>query len=208
MYRAKSSNKRYGSLRRRRIVASGAAVLSKAKCPDAASPAGVATATLQGMRWRLPSPLGPLLLEQEGEALTRLRIEGRGAAPGETPGETPGEAPTALLREAARQLAAYFARERRDFALPLAPAGGGPFERQVWQALTEIPYGATETYGSLARRVGGVARAVGQACGANPLPIVIPCHRVLAAGGSGGFSAPGGVDTKYRLLALEGAALL
>ena len=154
------------------------------------------------MRWQMASPLGGLLLEEEEGALVRLRIGGAPAAP------PAGAAPTPLLREAAAQLEAYFARDRRGFDLPLAPAGGGPFERQVWQALTEIPYGATETYGSLARRIGGVARAVGQACGANPLPILVPCHRVLAAGGSGGFSAPGGVDTKYRLLALEGAALL
>ena len=89
----------------------------------------------------------------------------------------------------------------------LAPEGGA-FETRVWRALAAIPYGVTRTYGALAKELRGEARAVGQACGANPIPVIIPCHRVLSAAGSGGFSAPGGVDTKYRLLVHEGAALL
>lgn len=154
------------------------------------------------------SPLGPLTL---GEAEGRLVTLGFGAADGE------GRAASPLLSEAAAQLAAYFDRRLTRFDLPLGPRGAG-FQRRVWRALTEIPYGATATYGQLARQLGANkpgadvlavgARAVGQACGANPIPIIIPCHRVLASSGSGGFSAPGGLDTKYKLLCLEGAALL
>lgn len=140
--------------------------------------------------------LGPLTVTERGGAIVRLRF-GREGGGGDSP----------LLREAARQLQDYAAGRRRDFDLPLAP-DGGPFETRVWQALSAIPYGATRTYGALAKELQGEARAVGQACGANPIPVIIPCHRVLSAAGSGGFSAPGGVDTKYRLLVHEGAALL
>ena len=140
--------------------------------------------------------LGPLSVFERDGAIVRLRF-GREGGTDETP----------LLREAARQLEDYAAGRRRDFDLPLAPAGGA-FESRVWQAMAAIPYGATRTYGALAKELKGEARAVGQACGANPIPVIIPCHRVLSAVGSGGFSAPGGVDTKYRLLVHEGAALL
>jgi methylated-DNA-[protein]-cysteine S-methyltransferase len=103
-----------------------------------------------------------------------------------------------------RQLLAYFDRSRTTFDLPLAPAGGSPFERAVWEAMRAIPYGETWTYGDLAARLGGVARAVGGACGRNPIPIVIPCHRVLGAGGKlVGFSGGSGIDSKARLLDLE-----
>ncbi|HKY94472.1 MAG TPA: methylated-DNA--[protein]-cysteine S-methyltransferase [Kiloniellales bacterium] len=140
--------------------------------------------------------LGPLSVTERDGAIVRLRF-GREGGTDDTP----------LLREAARQLQDYAAGRRRDFDLPLAPEGG-PFETRVWRALSAIPFGATRTYGALARELKGEARAVGQACGANPIPVIIPCHRVLSAAGSGGFSAPGGVDTKYRLLVHEGAALL
>jgi methylated-DNA-[protein]-cysteine S-methyltransferase len=87
--------------------------------------------------------------------------------------------------------------------LPLAPAGSA-YQQKVWRAMTEIPYGKSETYGELAGRIGSVARAVGGACGSNPIPIVIPCHRVLGGGGGMvGFSAAGGVADKRLLLALE-----
>lgn len=140
--------------------------------------------------------LGPLSVTEQDGAIVRLRF-----------GREGGSDDTALLREAALQLQDYAAGRRRGFDLPLAPAGG-PFETRVWQALSAIPFGMTRTYGALARELQGEARAVGQACGANPIPVIIPCHRVLSAAGSGGFSAPGGVDTKYRLLVHEGAALL
>ena len=105
--------------------------------------------------------------------------------------------------EAVRQLREYFAGERTDFDLPLAPHGT-EFQRSVWRHLQGIPYGATISYGELARRVGNskASRAVGSANGKNPLPIVIPCHRVIAGDGTlGGFG--GGLPMKQALLALE-----
>ena len=111
------------------------------------------------------------------------------------------------LPHRAAQLGEYFAGKRREFDLDLAPYGTD-FQLRVWQALREIPYGAVRNYGDIARaiRQPGAARAVGQANGCNPLPIVIPCHRVIASDGTiGGYS--GGLAIKHRLLALEGAEL-
>lgn len=108
------------------------------------------------------------------------------------------------LRE---QLAEYFRGTRRGFDLPLAPRGT-PFEQRVWAALVDIPYGGVTTYGELARKLGdpNAVRAVGRANGANPIPIVIPCHRVIGADGSlVGYG--GGLDVKIRLLELEGVLL-
>ena len=117
----------------------------------------------------------------------------------------PTKTDNALLQEAARQLRAYFAGERRDFDLPLKPRGS-EFQRAVWQEMLKIPYGETRSYGDLARATGGIARAVGTACGANPIPILIPCHRILAADRQlGGFSGGKGPETKAFLLTLEGA---
>jgi methylated-DNA-[protein]-cysteine S-methyltransferase len=107
------------------------------------------------------------------------------------------------IAEAARQLREYFAGKRAQFDLLLAPEGTA-FQRDVWRQLQEIPYGETISYGELARRVGNpkASRAVGSANGANPLPIVIPCHRVIAGDGTlGGFG--GGLPTKQTLIALE-----
>lgn len=115
--------------------------------------------------------------------------------------------PTPLLAEARRQLEAYFARRLSGFDLPLAPQGS-PFEQRVWEAMRRIPYGLTARYGDLAREVGSAPRAIGRACGRNPIPIVIPCHRVLAAGGLGGYSGGDGLSTKRLLLALEARAPL
>ena len=140
----------------------------------------------------IPSPLGLLAAFEESGAIVRLRW-GKGANDS-----------SPLLDAARAQLTDYFAGHLQTFDLPVAPKGSD-FERAVWAELTRIPYGRTLTYGDLAARVNGVARAVGGACGANPIPIIIPCHRILAAGGGmGGFSAPGGVETKRRLLELEG----
>lgn len=111
----------------------------------------------------------------------------------------------ARCAEALAQVAAYFAGERRDFDLPLAPVGT-PFQQQVWTALQAIPFGATTSYGALAAQLGqpGGAQAVGRANAANPLPVVVPCHRVIGADGSlTGFL--GGLDRKAALLRLEGA---
>jgi methylated-DNA-[protein]-cysteine S-methyltransferase len=149
-------------------------------------------------RLSLDSPVGRLSLFEENGALAALDWGMKRAA---------GE-PTPLLLEAKRQLLAYFAGKLRIFDLPLAPAGS-PFEQRVWQLMSAIPYGETRSYGDLAEDLGAMPRAVGQACGRNPLPILIPCHRVLAAGGAlGGYSGGRGVDTKRRLLILEGALLV
>lgn len=111
--------------------------------------------------------------------------------------------PSPVTRAAADQLAAYFAGTLRNFDLPLAPRGSA-HEITVWTELCRIPFGQTITYGELARRSASVARAVGGTCGANPIAIIIPCHRVTAAGGAlGGYSGHGGPDTKRKLLALE-----
>lgn len=112
--------------------------------------------------------------------------------------------PTALEAEGLRQLAEYFAGERQVFDLPLDWGEG--LNAAVRRAMAAIPFGETRTYGEISALVGAPAQAVGQACGANPIPIIIPCHRILGAKTLGGFSAPGGVETKVALLRLEGAA--
>jgi methylated-DNA-[protein]-cysteine S-methyltransferase len=139
----------------------------------------------------IESPVGALTITEDDGAIIGLAW-GRAATDAETP----------LLRRAARQLEAYFAGRLRHFDLPLAPQGTA-HQRRVWQAMAEIPFGETESYGSMARRLGSAAQAVGQACGANPIPVIVPCHRVVAAGGLGGFSGGAGVATKEILLARE-----
>ena len=146
--------------------------------------------------WR-ESPLGPLGVGEEDGALTLILFDGQPVPAGYREGETP------LLADAHRQLAAYFAGERQTFALPLAPAGT-PFQQAVWQALREIPYGETCSYSDIARQVGKpkASRAVGMANHRNPLPVIIPCHRVVGAGGAlTGYG--GGLERKALLLALE-----
>jgi len=148
----------------------------------------------------IESPIGPLVLAGGSAGLTGIRfgkgIAARDAEPSWVRDETP-------FREAVAQLRAYFAGERRDFDLALDPRGT-PFQRRVWNELCRIPYGETISYGELARRVQSprAARAVGLANGQNPLPIVVPCHRVIGAGGDlVGYG--GGLDIKDKLLALE-----
>lgn len=109
---------------------------------------------------------------------------------------------TSLLRHAREELHAYFDGELTAFALPLAPAGT-PYQQRVWQALCAIPYGATRSYLEIARVAGGSPRSVGQANGNNPIPIIIPCHRVVATTHLGGYSGGDGLATKRWLLALE-----
>jgi methylated-DNA-[protein]-cysteine S-methyltransferase len=149
----------------------------------------------------IDSPVGRLSITEAGGAVVRIAWGDHEAGePQAQPGETP------LLARAAQQLSEYFAGTRRDFDLPLDPAGT-PFQRRVWTEMARIPFGATESYGALARKTHSVARAVGGACGANPIPIVIPCHRVVAEGGAlGGFSGGTGPATKRALLELEGVA--
>lgn len=150
----------------------------------------------------LQSPIGALLLIADDAGLTEIRM-----APFEAPAEALNPAHP-ILAAARAQLGAYFAGERRTFELPLAPAGSA-FQRSVWAALQQVPYGTTIGYGEQARRLGSptAARAVGAANGRNPLPIVIPCHRVIGAGGAlTGYS--GGLWRKEWLLRHEGALLL
>lgn len=108
-----------------------------------------------------------------------------------------------LLEKAAEQLAAYFAGELKEFYLPLNPKGDA-FQQSVCQAMLEIPYGETTTYGAIADKLDTYGQPVGNACGNNTIPIIIPCHRVLGAHGIGGYSGEGGVERKIELLKLEG----
>jgi len=152
---------------------------------------------------RIDSPVGPLLLAASDDGLHA--IEFHDARHPVKRGDDWRDGNHPLLREAERQLREYFAGKRRSFDLPLAPKGT-PFQREVWQALASIPYGRTSSYGELAARVGrpSASRAIGAANGRNPLPIVLPCHRVIGADGSlTGFG--GGLPTKQFLLKLEGA---
>jgi len=107
-----------------------------------------------------------------------------------------------LLSEAVAQLEAYDAGRLKEFDLPLAPKGS-EFQQQVYAAMQAIPYGETITYGEIAKALGCPAQPVGQACGANPIPVIIPCHRVLSKNGIGGFSGAGGVEGKIALLKHE-----
>lgn len=139
----------------------------------------------------IDSPVGRLRLTEQGGALTEVAWADAAA-----------RAPTALLDEAARQIAAYFDGQLTAFDLPLAPAGTG-FRQSVWGQMCEIPYGETRTYNDLAKALKTSPRPVGGACGANPIPIVIPCHRVTASAGPGGYSGGNGLETKHYLLDLE-----
>ena len=151
------------------------------------------------MAWlALETPFGTMAVEGE-TALTRLWL------PDALPVRQDREKETPLLRRARRELLDYFAGERRAFDLPLAPVGTD-FQRAVWAALAAIPYGQTRTYGALAAAVGRprAVRAVGQANHKNPLPILLPCHRVVGKGGAlTGYA--GGLDLKRALLTLETA---
>jgi methylated-DNA-[protein]-cysteine S-methyltransferase len=150
----------------------------------------------------IETPIGPLLVAADAAGLRRIVFPSRGKAQAPEADWVRDPAP---FRELARQLGEYFAGTRRTFSLGLAPEGT-EFQRATWRALSEIPYGTTISYAELARRVGrpAASRAVGAANGANPLPIVVPCHRVIGANGSlTGFG--GGLPTKRALLELEGA---
>jgi methylated-DNA-[protein]-cysteine S-methyltransferase len=138
------------------------------------------------------TPFGWLAITEEEGAITALGW--RRAGMDDTP----------LLVEAERQLAAYFASRLQSFDLPLRPAGDA-LQRQVADAMRAIAYGRTREYGEIARELGAPPQAIGQACGRNTIPVIIPCHRVVGATGLGGFSAPGGIETKIALLRHEGA---
>ena len=150
----------------------------------------------------VPTPVGPLLLAGAADALQHVHFQG-GPHRLRPPAEWRED--RAPFVHVLAQLKEYFAGTRRAYSVPLAPAGT-PFQLAVWEALLGIPYGATVSYGELARRLGVAAgaRAVGLANGANPLPIVVPCHRVIGADGAlTGFG--GGLPIKRALLELEGA---
>ena len=152
----------------------------------------------------VPSPIGPLLLAGRANVLRYVHFPKRGEAEGLAPEWHVDES---AFPEAVHQLDAYFRGELREFDLAIDPRGT-PFQKAVWSALREIPYGRTRSYGDLARHIGKPTafRAVGAANGRNPIPIIIPCHRVVGSDGSlTGFG--GGIDVKHRLLALEGAML-
>jgi methylated-DNA-[protein]-cysteine S-methyltransferase len=148
----------------------------------------------------MDSPVGRLLLAGNEKELRHISFpHGKGVLKPERSWALKEEP----FREAIRQLRAYFAGALKEFDLPLAPQGTR-FQRAVWQALRSIPYGATASYGEIARRIGKpkAVRAVGGANGRNPLPIVVPCHRVIGSDGSlTGFG--GGLTTKQKLLDLE-----
>ena len=137
--------------------------------------------------------LGRLGIRTDGDVITGLDWQSDAPPPA-----------TPLEIEAARQLHAYFNGDLTTFNLPLAPASGD-FQQRVQTAMQHIPYGRTRTYGDLAKALGTPPQPIGQACGANPIPIIIPCHRVLGTNGVGGFSGWGGVETKIWLLRHEGA---
>jgi methylated-DNA-[protein]-cysteine S-methyltransferase len=151
----------------------------------------------------IDSPIGPLLLKTDGEALTAIYMDVPNRPPRDLD-ECVRDAGAGPLPQAARQLEEYFKGERREFDLPLR-MHGTEFQRRAWQSLREIPYGETRSYGEQAKRIGNpnASRAVGLANGRNPIPIVVPCHRVIGADGSlTGFG--GGIERKRWLLAHEG----
>ncbi len=140
----------------------------------------------------IKTPLGWVSLTEQDDAITALNWE------------KSSDDDTPLLIEAERQLTAYFVHELRQFDLPLKP-GGGDFQQSVNKAMREIPYGETRQYGDIAKELSAMPQPVGNACGGNTIAIIIPCHRVVGASGLGGFSAPGGIETKVSLLKHEGA---
>ncbi len=145
------------------------------------------------LRKTIETPFGRMLLVQEGECLARLGwsdVQARDRSP--------------LLSEASDQLKAYFGGALRTFDLPLA-YGCSEFQAAACRVMARIPYGGTITYTDMARQLGTTPRAAGGACGGNPFPIIVPCHRVLAARGIGGYSGGAGIETKIGLLRLENA---
>ncbi|HZN71598.1 MAG TPA: methylated-DNA--[protein]-cysteine S-methyltransferase [Micromonosporaceae bacterium] len=159
--------------------------------------------TKTALNWTVvDSPVGELLLCGDGEALTGVYF-----SPFERPDGEPDDHDP-VLADTRQQLKEYFAGEREEFDLPMAPSGTG-FQLRVWAALLEIPYATTTSYGEIARRLelgSRGARAVGLANGSNPIPIIVPCHRVVGADGSlTGYG--GGLDRKRTLLAIESPGL-
>ena len=139
----------------------------------------------------LHTPVGDVTVFAEDDAIVALEW-----------GWVPDQVPAPTLERAREQLQAYFDGQLTEFTLPLAPHGTA-YQRRIWRALREIPYGRTRSYQDIAAKVGGSARSVGQANSHNPIPVIIPCHRVVAASHVGGYSGGEGLATKRWLLALE-----
>jgi methylated-DNA-[protein]-cysteine S-methyltransferase len=151
----------------------------------------------------IDTPIGKLLIETNDKAIIQITLPGT-ASLGKNAKKQGDDRDPLVMETAVAQLTEYFAGDRKDFELPLELEGTA-FQRDVWMTLADIPYGATVSYAELATMVGrpSAFRAVGQANGANPIPIVLPCHRVIASGGGlGGYG--GGLPMKRRLLAIEG----
>jgi methylated-DNA-[protein]-cysteine S-methyltransferase len=146
----------------------------------------------------MDTPVGRLTLESDGDVLIGIWLPNDSKIAGGTGDDAPP-----VLKDTVTQLEEYFAGERTEFDLPME-LDGTAFQKEVWAELSRIPYGETISYGELARRVGRPKgpRAVGQANGRNPIPILVPCHRVLAGNGIGGYG--GGLPMKRALLAVEG----
>lgn len=140
------------------------------------------------------TPFGRFGIWEDNGAIVRLTWDSSAPAP-----------MNKVSRAAAAQLVGYFAGNLKKFDLPLSPTGS-EFQQAVNAAMSAIPFGETRTYGEIAEEVGASAQAVGNACGANSIPVIIPCHRVLGAQSLGGFSGDGAVETKVKLLIHEGAA--
>ena len=150
---------------------------------------------MPGMRLLVDSPIGPLGVALDGDVVVGVRFGASTGSPGSHP--------------AVDELAAYFAGTLTSFTVPVELRGGSDFERAVWAEIAKIPYGEMLTYGAIATALGdpGAARAVGTACNHNPVPVIVPCHRVVGAGGKMvGFG--GGLDRKRRLLELEARVAL
>jgi O-6-methylguanine DNA methyltransferase len=151
------------------------------------------------------TPWGWVAVTASDNGLTTVDLSILGRRTASEPQQTDEGVATAFLDEARAQLLAYIQGTRREFSLPVDLAAGTPFQRKVWRAIIAIPYGRVRSYQWVATRVGGkqYARAVGMALGANPVPVIVPCHRIIARDGSlGGFGC--GLPMKRRLLKLEG----
>jgi methylated-DNA-[protein]-cysteine S-methyltransferase len=177
---------------------------------------GKAPVREDGAFFLFPTPLGRCALVWRGDAIVGASLPERDdeamrrSVARRFPRAAEAEPPP-FLRDAAERIVRHFSGDAQDFAgLPFDLSTASEFERAVYAAALAIPCGETRTYGDLARAVGqpGAAQAVGIALGRNPVPILVPCHRILAGGGrSGGFSAPGGIVTKFSILKIEGARL-
>lgn len=150
----------------------------------------------------IDSPVGALLLCSDGQAITRISwLDDKVSRAKDDPNSICR--PDSICQLAATELRAYFAGNLQDFSVPVS-LNGSPLQRGVWDAMVKIPFGAVLTYGDVAHALSAGAQAVGTACGQNPVPIIVPCHRIVGAGGKlTGFSGGNGVETKAFLLDLE-----